>query len=103
MLVSVSRHRLGFAKRWISASSAKKQLDFPKNGETAVQDYAVSQPEPQPNVRGAREDPSYERWLATTGRQYKRPDCRNWLGGSVVCLHVYFIWVTNLNPCSPFR
>jgi len=80
------RRQPGPAQRWLSASSTRKQLDFSPTGGTAVQEDAESQPESEKRGLDAREDPSYEQWLATIGRQYKRTDRRNWLGGSVVRL-----------------
>ena len=37
----------------------------------------------------AWKDASYEGWLATTERQYKRTESRNWLGSSIVRIRVY--------------
>lgn len=94
MLASVSRvvrrRQPGPAQRWLSATSARKQVDFPSAGEAAVQEDAESQPESEARGRGAREDPPYEEWLATIGRQYKRTDRRNWLGGTVVRFLVFY-------------
>lgn len=95
MLASVSRvvrrRQPGPTQRWFSASSAREQVDFFSTGETAVQEDVEPQPESQTRGRVARDDPSYEEWLATIGRQYKHTDRRNWLGGSVV------------RPCSAFH
>ncbi|KAF9643950.1 hypothetical protein BDM02DRAFT_3122702 [Thelephora ganbajun] len=86
MLASVSRvvrrRQPGSAQQWLSTSPVRKQLHSSSAGEAAVQEGAKSQPESETG-RNAREDPSYEQWLATIGRQYKRTDRRNWLGGSV--------------------
>jgi len=88
MLASVSRvvrrRQPGPAQRWVSASSVRKQAGFSSTAEGDVQEDAESQPESQARDQNAREDPTYEQWLATIGRQYKRTDRRNWLGGSVV-------------------
>ena len=85
------RRQPSTAQRWFSASSSRKQVDLSSTAEAAVREDVESRPESQTDGRGPREDPSYEEWLATTGRQYKRTDIRNWLGGSVVrtCAHVY--------------
>ena len=109
MLASVSRvvrrRQPESAQRWVSASAARKRLDFPSTGEAAVQQDAEPQLEPETRSRDAREDPPYEQWLATIGRQYKRTDRRNWLGGSVVRLRSLFhgLLVTNADRCSPFH
>ena len=68
------------------SSSAREQVDFFSTGEAAVQEGVEPQPESQTRGRVAREDPSYEEWFVTIGRQYKHTDRRNWLGGSVVRL-----------------
>lgn len=80
----VRRRQPGSAQRWVSASAAGKRLDFSSTGEAVVQQDVESQPESETRGRDVREDPSYEQWLATTGRQYKRSDRQKWLGGSVV-------------------
>lgn len=88
MLTSVSRairrRQPGPAQRWFSAPSTGRQAGFSSAPEAAVQGDAEPQPESQDKGLNAREDPSYEQWLDTLGRQYKRTDRRNWLGGSVV-------------------
>lgn len=88
MLSSVSRalrrRQLGPAQRWLSASPVRNQLDFSPAGEAAILEDTESQPNQQTKGRDMREDPPYEEWLATIGRQYKRTDRRSWLGGSVV-------------------
>ena len=81
----IRRRQPGAAQRWFSASSSsRKQVDFSSTAEATVQENAESRPGSQTESRGARDDPSYEEWLTTAGRQYKRTDNRNWLGGSVV-------------------
>ena len=82
----IRRRQLGSAQRWVSASATRRQLDFSSTGEAVVQEDTETQPEAKTTSRDVREDPSYEQWLATIGRQYKRADRRNWLGGSVVRL-----------------
>lgn len=96
------RRQPGAAQRWFSVSSSRKQIDLSSAAEAAVQENTESQPESQTDGRRAREDPVYEDWLATTGRQYKRTDIRNWLGGSVVrtCVHAC-VRVTNQSQ-QPF-
>ena len=107
MLASISRvvrrRQPDSAQRWLSASAVRKKLDFSSAGEAAVQEDA--EPEPETRSRDAREDPSYEQWLATIGRQYKRTDRRNWLGGSVVCLRFFFhgLLVADTGCRSRFR
>ena len=80
---TVRRRQPGSTQRWVSASAARRRLDFSSTGEVAIQEDVEPQPEAE-TTRDVREDPSYEQWLATTGRQYKRADRRNWLGGTVV-------------------
>ena len=80
----VRRRQPGPVQRWFSVSPARKQADFSSTGEAAVQEDVEPQPVPQTRDQNAREDPPYEQWLPTIGRQYKRADRRNWLGGSVV-------------------
>lgn len=95
MLASVSRtvcrRRPDLAQRWFSASSMRKQAGFFSTAEGDAQENVESQPESQTRGRDVREDPTYEQWLDTIGRQYKRTDRRNWLGGSVVrpCFALY--------------
>ena len=99
MLASVSRvvrrRQPGPAQRWFSASLARKRAGFLPTAEGDVQEDAESQPESQPESqtrgRNAREDPTYDQWLATIGRQYKHTNRRNWLGGPVVrsCVTLY--------------
>lgn len=110
MLASVSRvvrrRQPGPAQRWFSASSVRKQANFSSPAEDDVQEDAKSQPEFQARDRDAREDPTYEQWLATIGRQYKRTDRRNWLGGPVV--RPYFaldavFYAANVGHYSHFR
>jgi len=88
MLASVSRvvprRQPGPVQRWVSASSARKQASSPSTAEGDVLEQAESQPQSQARDQDAWEDPTYEQWLATIGRQYKRTDRRNWPGGSVV-------------------
>ena len=100
----VRRRQPGSTQRWLSASVARRQHDFSTRGAT-VQEGTESQPESETRSRDAREDPPYEEWLDTIGRQYKRTDRRNWLGGSVVrlCFPVYSFLVINAGRCSRFR
>lgn len=101
MLASVTRVvrcRQPFpAQRWLSTSSARKQLDFASAGQPAIQGDAESQSERRTKGRDAREDPTYEQWLETVGKQYKRSNRRNWLGGSVVrrdfAFSLYYLWL----------
>lgn len=101
MLASVTRlvrlRQLGPPQRWISASSARKQLDFPSTGKDTVEDDAEFRPEKRTKGRDAREDPTYEQWLDTIGKQYQRSDRRNWLGGSVVRQYFHrYVFVSQL-------
>ena len=95
----VRRRQPGPVQRWFSASSAKKQASFSSTAESDVQEDAESQPESQTRGRNVRDDPTYEQWLATIGRQYQSTDRRNWLGGSVVrpCFALY-AYVLGLIP-----
>jgi len=97
MLGSVSRvvcrRQPGSTQRWLSASSARKRLDFSPTGEAAVQEGGESQPASGTGRRDARDDPSYGQWLATIGKQYKRTERRNWLGGSVVRPLAFYTYV----------
>lgn len=100
---AVRRRQPGPAQRWLSASPARKQLDSTSTGQATIQDDAEPQSERRTKGRDLREDPTYEQWLATIGKQYKRSDRRNWLGGSVVrrCFasRVYF-FVANASPLA---
>jgi hypothetical protein len=89
----VRRRQPGPALRWLSASTTRKQLHFSSTGEATVDEGAELQPESETRGRDTRDDPSYEQWLATIGRQYKRTDRRNWLGGSVVSLLPFYAYV----------
>ena len=100
----VRRYRPDSTQRCLSASAVRKQLDFSSTGQGVVQEDA--KPEPETRSRDAREDPPYEQWLATIGRQYKRTDRRNWLGGSMVRLRFLFhglLLVTDVGCRSRFR
>lgn len=95
MLASVTRvvrrRQPGPAQRWLSVSSTRNQLDF-STGQAPIQDGPESQPERGTKGRELREDPTYEQWLETIGKQYKNSDRRNWLGGSVVRRYFALYW-----------
>lgn len=97
----VRRRQPGPVLRWLSASATRKQLHFSSTGEATVDEGAELQPKSETRGRDVRDDPSYEQWLATIGRQYKRTDRRNWLGGSVVSPLPFYAMLQVANAGRP--